>query len=80
MPRKSPRVILAAMRTAEARRIVGAQRDLIERLKAAEDPAAADAEAALSTYESALRHLEEHERKIRTERKARMGEAGGRKI
>jgi hypothetical protein len=63
MPRKSPRVILAAMRTAEARRIVAAQRDLIERLKAAEDPAVADAEGALSTYESALRQP----RRARTE-------------
>jgi hypothetical protein len=68
------------MRTAEARRIVAAQRDLIERLKAAEDSAVADAEGALSTYESALRHLEEHERRIRTERKARMSETGSRKI
>jgi hypothetical protein len=68
------------MRTAEARRIVAAQRDLIERLKAAEDLAVADAEGALSTYESALRHLEEHERKIRTERKARMSETGSRRI
>jgi hypothetical protein len=74
MPRKSPRVILAAMRTAEARRIVAAQRDLIERLNAAEDPAVAEAEQALSTYESALRHLEDHERKIRAERKARLSE------
>lgn len=62
------------MRTAEASRIVYVQRDLIERLRAAGDPALADAERALSTYESALRHLEDHERKIRTECKARMSE------
>jgi hypothetical protein len=80
MPRKSPRVIFAAIRTAEARRIVAAQRDLIERLAAAEDPAVADAERALSTYESALRHLEDHERKIRMERKARLSETKKSKI
>jgi len=73
-------VIFAAMRTAEARRIVAAQRDLIERLTAAEDPAVSDAEQTLSTYESALRHLEDHERKIRMERKARMSESKKPKI
>jgi hypothetical protein len=70
VPRKNPKIILAAMRAAEARRIVAAQRQLIEGLRAART-LTLDAERTLTTYESSLKHLEAHESKLRAERKSR---------
>jgi hypothetical protein len=56
------------MRTAQARRIVAAQHQLIERLKMTGSPAL-DAERTLMIYLSSLRHLEAHEDKLRKEQK-----------
>ena len=69
MPRKKPKLILAADRVAEARKIVADQRELSMTLKASGRPTL-QAEQALSTYVSSLKHLEDHERRIREEDKA----------
>ena len=61
---------MAATHAAEARRIVAGQRLLIETLKASGRPTK-EAEVALRSYISALRVLEQHERKLREERRAR---------
>jgi hypothetical protein len=68
MPKISPKVIRAAMRAAEARRIAAAQREFIEELRTAGSPTL-DAERRLMIYESSLRHLEAYEEKLRKERK-----------
>ena len=73
MPRKQPKLILAAFRAAEARRIVANQRGLIAVLQAKGEPTR-DAEGMLRVYRSSLKLLEDHERKIRQERKAKKGE------
>lgn len=77
MPRKKPRLIVAANRVAEARRIVVEQSDLIARLKASDDPAL-DAERALQSYLSSLEHLEDYERKIKREGQAKKRETKNR--
>jgi hypothetical protein len=56
------------MRTAEARRIVAAQRQHIANLKAI-GGRTLEAEQTLSTYESPLRHIEEYEAALRGARK-----------
>jgi hypothetical protein len=66
MPRTKPKVILAAHRAAEARRIVADQHLLIVTLNALGRPTV-DAERALQTYVSALMHLEDHEHKVKKE-------------
>jgi hypothetical protein len=66
--RNYPKITLAAMRTAQARRIVAAQHQLIEGLKMTGSPAL-DAERTLMIYLSSLRHLEAHEDKLRKEQK-----------
>ena len=58
----------AAMRAAEARRIVAAQRQFIEGLKMTGSPTL-DAERRLMIYESSLRRLEAYEKKLRKERR-----------
>jgi hypothetical protein len=73
MPRKHPKLILAAHRAAEARRIVADQRVLIAMLQAKAEPTS-DAEGMLQVYLSSLKLLEDHEWKIRQERKAKKGE------
>ena len=73
MPRKQPKLILAALRAAEARRIVANQRGLIAVLKA-KGESTLQAEATLQMYLSSLKLLEDHEWKIRQERKAKKGE------
>ncbi len=73
MPRKQPKLILAAYRAAEARRAVENQRGLIAVLKAKGKPTV-DAEATLQVYLSSLKLLEDHEWKIRQEHKAKRGE------
>ena len=65
MPRKNTKLVLAAHRAAEARRIVAAQQELIARLTALRQPTF-DAECALQTYVSSLKHLEDQERMVRT--------------
>jgi len=66
MPRRHPILIAASARLARARQIVADQRDLIAKLQLAGRPTV-EAEKTLQTYESSLRHLEEHERKVREE-------------
>jgi len=73
MPRKQPKLILAAHRAAEARRIIENQRGLIAMLKA-KGESSLDAEAMLQVYLSSLKLLEDQEWKIRQERKAKKGE------
>ncbi len=69
MPRRNyPKITVAAMRAAQARRIVAAQRQFIEGLKTTGGPTL-DAEQTLMIYESSLRHLEAHEDKLKKERK-----------
>ena len=57
-------------RAAGARRIVSAQRRLIQRLKSAGEPTL-HAEQTLLTFVSALQHLEDHKRRIVEHRPAR---------
>ena len=66
-------MIAAAERVAEARRLVASQETLVANLRVAKRPTA-DAEAALFAYLSALRHLEDHERKIKQGVKPRIRE------
>ncbi len=70
MPRPNPKLVMAAARVAEARRIVAGQRLLIETLNASRQPTQ-DAEALLETYVSALKVLEGHEQRLREERRAK---------
>jgi hypothetical protein len=73
MPRKQPKLILAAHRAAEARRIVANQRGLIAMLKA-KGESTLQAEATLQMYLRSLKLLEDHEWKIRQEREAKKRE------
>ena len=68
--RKKTKFIVAARRAGEARQMVANQHALIARLKASGHPTL-DAERALRTYISALKHLEDHERRVRKEGKAK---------
>lgn len=70
MPRRDPKLIVAATRAAEGRRIVAGQRLLVETLKASGKPSE-DAEVSLELYISALEVLEGHERRLREERRAK---------
>ncbi len=73
MPRKHPKLIVAAHRAAEARRIVADQRGLIAMLRA-KGESTLEAEATLQMYLSSLKLLEDQEWKLRQERKAKKGE------
>jgi hypothetical protein len=73
MPRKHDTLVVASQRIAEARRLVANQEALIANLRVARRPTG-NAEATLFTYLSALRHLEDQERKIKGRLKARIGE------
>jgi hypothetical protein len=73
MPRKQPKLILAAHRAAGARRIVANQRGLIAMLQA-KGESTLDAEGMLEVYLSSLKLLEDHEWKIRQEREAKKRE------
>jgi hypothetical protein len=73
MPRKHDTLVVASQRIAEARRLVANQEALIANLRVARR-ATGNAEATLFTYLSALRHLEDQERKIKGRLKARIGE------
>jgi hypothetical protein len=73
MPRKQPKLILAAHRAAEARRIVANQRGLIAMFKT-KGESTLDAEGMLEVYLSSLKLLEDHEWKIRQEREAKKRE------
>jgi hypothetical protein len=73
MPRKPPKLAVLRSRIADARRIIGAQQALIEKLRTSEQPTR-EAEGALRTYVSALMHLLAHEKRLRLEAKAKKGE------
>jgi hypothetical protein len=66
MPKSDPKLVVAESRMAEATRIVAQQSELIAKLKAAGQPSF-DAEQALLTYISALKHLEAHAAIVRAE-------------
>jgi hypothetical protein len=68
-----PKLVVAALRSAQARRVVAKQRDLIARLKAA-GHLTSDAEQMLQTYLSMLKHLEAHHQKLGDERRAKKTE------
>jgi hypothetical protein len=70
MPRPNPKLIVAAMRSAEARRAVDNQRGLIAQLKALGE-STSDAEHTLQTYIRMLEHLDAHEQKLREQRRAK---------
>jgi len=70
MPRRNPKLIVASMRTAEARRAVDNQRGLIARLKIA-GHSISEAEQTLQTYLSILANLEAHEQQLRNARRAK---------
>lgn len=73
MPRKKQKLIVAAHRVAEARRIVADLNDRIVTLKASGRPTL-EAERALETYVSLLKHLEDHERRIKEQDKTKKHE------
>lgn len=73
MPRTNPKLIIAVQRVAVAKKIVADQQTVIATLRAAGLPTDNE-EKALRSYVSALRHLEEYERKIREERRAKKTE------
>jgi hypothetical protein len=73
MPKRSPKLILAAERAAEVRRIVARQEQLIAGLKATGRPTL-DAELYLKMYIEALKPLEAIERKLRDKRRAKTRE------
>ena len=73
MLRKKTKFIVAAHWVAEARRIVADQHELTMTLKASGRPTL-EAEQVLQTYLSALKHLEDNERRIREADKAKKGE------
>ncbi len=66
-------MILAAYRAAEARRIVANQRGLIAMLKSKGEPTV-EAEGMLEVYLSSLKLLEDHEWKVRQDRRAKKRE------
>lgn len=70
MPRKSPKLILAAQRADEARRVVASQRALIARLRALRQPTL-EAELYLQAYIGALEPLQAQERKLMEEHRAK---------
>ena len=73
MSKEKAKLTAAAHRATEARRIVAERHPLIAKLKALKRPTL-DAERALTAYVSSLKHLEDHERKIRMEDKAKKRE------
>jgi hypothetical protein len=73
MPKKTPKHVLARARLAEARLILATQDALVRRLRSLGEPTL-EAEEALQSYTSALRHLEAHELKLREEADAKKGE------
>ena len=79
MPRKDPKLIVASVRSAAARRAVNDQHILIAKLKVAGQPTL-EVEQTLQTYRSILRHLEAHEEKLRNERRAKKTETKKPKI
>ena len=73
MPRKKQKLIVAAHRVAEARRMIANLNDRIVTLKATGRPTL-EAERALETYVSSLKHLEDHERRIKEQNKTKKHE------
>jgi hypothetical protein len=73
MPRKKQKLIVAAHRVAEARRMIANLNDRIVTLKASGRPTL-EAERALETYVSSLKHLEDHERRVKEQNKTKKHE------
>jgi hypothetical protein len=73
MPKRDTKLVVAEGRTAEARRIVARQSELIEKLTASGQPSL-EAERTLLIYISALKHLEAHEAIVRADVGARKHE------
>jgi hypothetical protein len=73
MSKGDAKFVVAEGRTPEARQIVSRQSELIAKLKASGQPSL-DAERALLTYMSALKHLEAHEAVVRADVNARKHE------
>ena len=73
MPRKKLKLALLADQIVTARRIVEAQQALLERLRVNGQPIY-EAEAALRTYVSSLKHLLAHADKLRDEALAKKAE------
>jgi hypothetical protein len=71
--KKSPKLLQAAARVAEARRIIAQQYALIAQLKASMHPTD-DAERSLRMYIRLFQPLEDHERKLRKESKPSYGQ------
>jgi hypothetical protein len=68
MPRRRLELVVLSQRIAAAQRIIADQQVLIAKLKAAGQPSI-EAESALRSYLSSLRHLEDRARKIRAKGK-----------
>jgi hypothetical protein len=76
MPRERPqktKLGRLAEHIAEARRIIDVQQTWLEKLRVEGAPTH-EAEGALRTYASSLRHLLAHERKLKEEAEAKKGE------
>ena len=73
MRRKKQKLIVAAHRVAEARRIIANLDDRIVTLKALGRPTL-EAERALETCLSSLKHLEDHERRVKEQNKTKKHE------
>jgi hypothetical protein len=73
MPRPDPKLAFAKQRVAHARLIVEAQRSLIAKL-ALGSQGWIEAQGTLQSLESSLKHLEDHEQKLRAKRRSTLGE------
>ena len=73
MPRRNPKLISAAERAAEGRRIVARQEQLIAGLKAAGQPIE-EAELYLKAYIDMIRPLEAIERRLNDQRRGKTRE------
>ena len=70
---RETKLVEVRTRVAEARHIVDVQLGLVERFRATGEPTL-EAEDALNTYASGLKHLEAYELKLREDAKAKKGE------
>jgi hypothetical protein len=73
MPRKKAKLVEIGQKIEVARRIVGKQQAIVEKLIANKKPSA-EAEGTLRTYLSSLNHLETHQRQMRQAAKVKRGE------
>jgi hypothetical protein len=73
MPRKKAKLVEIGQKIEVARRIVGKQQAIVEKLIANKKPSA-EAEGTLRTYLSSLNHFETHQRQMRQAAKVKRGE------